>query len=215
MKILIVSATHSEIPLLSAHFSNVQQFDSLVTGVGMVATAFALGTHFTIKKNYDLAINIGIAGAFDSNIAIGEVVCVKTDTLAELGAEDDEQFLTIDDLGYGKSKFYPSIEPVAFSKLKRVNAITVNRVHGQVASINQIRQRLHPQLESMEGAAFFYACNQYQIPCIQIRAVSNYVEKRDRANWQIGLAVKNLHETLIEILDKLTNSADIQHTENT
>lgn len=214
MKILIVSATWTEIQLLTDRFSNVQQLDFLVTGVGMVATAFALGNHLGVQKDYDLAINTGIAGAFDRNIALGEVVTIKTDTLAELGAEDDDHFLTIDDLGYGKSTFYPNVKHFAFSKLKQVDAITVNRVHGRAVSINQVTQRLHPQLESMEGAAFFYACNQYKIPCIQIRAVSNYIEKRNKANWQIGLAVKNLNETLMEILNKLTNSTDIHNAED-
>jgi futalosine hydrolase len=51
-----------------------------------------------------------------------------------------------------------------------------------------------PQIESMEGAAFFYACRQLNVPCLQIRAVSNYVEKRNRDNWHIGLAIKNLNK---------------------
>ncbi|MGV8878048.1 MAG: futalosine hydrolase [Sphingobacteriaceae bacterium] len=214
MKILIVSATNAEIQLLTNHFNSTQHLNLLVSGVGMVATAFALGNHLARQKDYDLIINAGIAGAFDRNIAIGEVVIIKADTFSELGAEDNDHFLTIDDLGHGKSTFHPSIEHVAFSKLRQVDAITVNRVHGRAISIKQIMQRLDPQLESMEGAAFFYACSKYNIPCIQVRAVSNYIEKRNRANWQIGLAVKNLNETLIEILDKLRNSVNIQNAED-
>jgi futalosine hydrolase len=57
---------------------------------------------------------------------------------------------------------------------------------------------LNVQIESMEGAAFFYACRQAGVPCMQIRAVSNYVEKRNRDNWQIGLAVKNLNTFAVE-----------------
>jgi futalosine hydrolase len=55
----------------------------------------------------------------------------------------------------------------------------------------------------MEGAAFFYACRKEGVPGLQIRAVSNYVEKRNRDAWQIGLAVKNLNTFAVELLQAL------------
>ena len=76
-------------------------------------------------------------------------------------------------------------------------------MHGNDDSIANIVERLNPQLESMEGAAFFYACRELKGPCIQIRAVSNYVEKRNRDNWQIGLAIKNLNTFAAELLKEL------------
>jgi len=39
------------------------------------------------------------------------------------------------------------------------------------------------------------------VPCMQIRAVSNYVEKRNRDAWQIGLAIKNLNTFASEFLN--------------
>ena len=55
----------------------------------------------------------------------------------------------------------------------------------------------------MEGAAFFYACMIDKVPCAQIRAVSNFIEKRNRDNWNMALAIKNLNEKALEILDSL------------
>jgi len=63
-----------------------------------------------------------------------------------------------------------------------------------------------PVTESMEGAAFFYACKQAGVPCLQIRAVSNYVEKRNRDAWQIGLAIKNLNSFAAEFLDRVVRN---------
>ncbi|SHN35259.1 futalosine hydrolase [Mucilaginibacter sp. OK098] len=177
----------------------------LITGVGMVATAFALGKHLSANK-YDLVLNLGIAGSFDRNIALGDVVEITEDTFAELGAEDDADFLSIDTMGFGEGKFYPSKKLTDLYNLfntfnlKQAAAITVNTVHGNEASIKKVTERLHPQVESMEGAAFFYACKQMDVPCLQIRAVSNYVEKRNRDNWNIGLAIKNLNTFAIEFL---------------
>jgi futalosine hydrolase len=206
MQILIVAATQPEIQPLINHFSTKSPFDVSITGVGMVATAFALGNQQQLKK-YDLIINLGIAGCFDRNIALGDVVEVTEDQLSELGAEDDSDFIAIDDLGFGESRFYPTANLSTYVNnpgIKKVNAITVNTVHGNNDTIAAITQRLKPQLESMEGAAFFFACRQVGVPCLQIRAVSNYVEKRNRESWKIGLAIKNLNNFAIELIDQIS-----------
>jgi futalosine hydrolase len=207
LQILIVAATEAEIEPLNTYFANKKPFDVLITGVGMVATAYALGGHLAVKK-YGLVINLGIAGSFDCSIPPGEVVEVVADELSELGAENDELFMPIAQLGFGESRYLASsalrYHTKAF-KLKIASAITVNTVHGNENSIQNITTRLAPQLESMEGAAFFYACQKADVPCLQIRAVSNYVEKRNRDNWQIGLAIKNLNNFAIALLEELTS----------
>jgi len=215
MRILVVSATSLEVESLKSEAGSKSQesrvknqgIDFLVTGVGMVATAFALGKHLTTHQ-YDLAINLGIAGSFDRNIATGEVVEIIEDQLSELGAEDDEAFLPIEALGFGESIFKTDVRLSSYTdqQLKQVSAVTVNTVHGHEPSIKKLSGRIQPQLESMEGAAFFYACTQAGVPCLQIRAVSNYVEKRNRDAWQIGLAIKNLNSfaaELLKVLEKL------------
>jgi futalosine hydrolase len=53
----------------------------------------------------------------------------------------------------------------------------------------------------MEGAAFFYACAIQDIPCAQIRAVSNHVVPRDRDAWEIHTAIKNLTDATMVILE--------------
>jgi futalosine hydrolase len=177
----------------------------LITGVGMVPTAFAIARHLP-HNVYHLVINLGIAGSFDRNIPLGNVVEITEDTLSELGAEDDTRFISIERLELGASIFRPSSSISHFTKkinLTKARAITVNTVHGNEVSIAQIVERLKPQLESMEGATFFYACRELKVPCIQIRAVSNYVEKRNRDNWQIGLAVKNLNNFAVELMKEL------------
>ena len=56
----------------------------------------------------------------------------------------------------------------------------------------------------MEGAAFFYVCLCENIPFLQIRAISNYVEQRNEKNWNIPLAIKNLCLTLIDFFSNVT-----------
>jgi futalosine hydrolase len=58
-------------------------------------------------------------------------------------------------------------------------------------------------VESMEGAAFMFACEIEDIPYVQIRAISNYVEKRNKEGWNIPLAIENLNRKIMEIIDSL------------
>ncbi|HET6225166.1 MAG TPA: futalosine hydrolase [Bacteroidia bacterium] len=219
MKILIVAATKFEInPLLNhaeitafAENSRVIkcryktiEMDCLITGVGMVATSFY--TAKVLNKTYDLAINMGICGTFNNNLPIGSVVNVYEDQLAEMGAEDGLKFLTMEDLkleaitkitNENSLQAYPLLD-----LLPKVNGITVNKVHGNEKNIAKIVDRFHPIVESMEGAAFMFACEQDHIPYIQVRAVSNLVEKRNKDRWNIPLAIENLNKSIVAFLEE-------------
>jgi futalosine hydrolase len=206
MKTLVVAATIDEIRGIYEHFGlplsdfvETQDFDVLITGVGMTATAFALGKR--LSTAYSQVLNLGIAGAFNRNIPLGTLVYIIKDVFSELGAEDHSAFLTIDELGFGACIY--AHEPVAERHLDgifRASGITVNTVHGNAVSIAGVVDRLNPDVESMEGAAVLYACQQYGIRCIPVRSISNYVEPRDKSAWKIGLAIKNLNDWAISFL---------------
>ncbi|MBB6502246.1 futalosine hydrolase [Pedobacter cryoconitis] len=207
MKILVVAATRAEVSgfcknfgLAEENFTQNTHFDLLITGVGMTATAFALGQH--LSTAYQLVINLGIAGCYDRSIPLGTLVNIVNDEFSELGAENKDDFLTIDEMGFGKSTYTATYnaELRDVNTLPKANGITVNKVHGNTQSISAIVNRLNPTTESMEGAAVFYCCEQLGIPCLQVRSISNYVEERNRDNWNIGLAVKNLNNWAIEFL---------------
>ena len=228
MKILLVAATFSEISPLTEFFvfsssSNTPlqhyfykgiKIDILISGVGMLATAYHLAKTLSLSsEEYDIVLNLGVAGSFDKQIGIGEVVNVVTDSLPELGAEDGKQFLPLQQLDLlnendspftgGKLKNIYAIKNKTLLALPKVEGITVNTIHGNNESIRQITKRLSPQIESMEGAAFLYACLNENQPCAQIRAVSNYIEQRNKKNWNIPLAVKNLNQKALEIIKTL------------
>ncbi|HEY0610467.1 MAG TPA: hypothetical protein VGD35_12440, partial [Chitinophaga sp.] len=74
---------------------------------------------------------------------------------------------------------------------------------GSPASIERLEQKYAPDIESMEGAAFHFACLQEAVPFLQLRSISNYVEARDKSKWNIPLAVKQLNETLIALVEQL------------
>jgi futalosine hydrolase len=171
----------------------------------MVATA-ARTSRALAQARYDLALNVGLCGSFDRALAPGCVVHVVSDRIAELGAEDDEAFLTLDDLQLpGEPVFVNAAPPDndALKSLPAVSGITVNTVHGNERSIAVVVRRFAPQVESMEGAAFMHACLISHVPFAQVRAVSNIVEKRNREVWNLGEAIGNLGRSAVAILEQL------------
>lgn len=178
MNLLIVSATYMEIAPLVARLKFISendqrikfysfgthQIDVLITGVGMVATAAWTAKALSNKK-YDAALNFGVCGSFDKSIEMGKVVHVLTDRFADLGAEDDEKFLSVHELNLlGENEFpfmwgqlvnqtVPNYERIL--NLTGVNGISVNTAHGNEMNISKVVKRWNPHIESMEGAAFF------------------------------------------------------------
>jgi futalosine hydrolase len=58
----------------------------------------------------------------------------------------------------------------------------------------------------MEGAAFHYVCLLEKAPFAQVRAISNYVETRDKSKWQIPTAIQSLNQWAISFLESLPRS---------
>jgi len=177
----------------------------LVTGVGPTFTAFAL-SRFNIIKEIDFAVNIGIAGAFNQAVNIGDTFQVDRDCFGDLGIEEaDGSFTDVWDLELMNKKSFPfsnkwiindSKQKLA-ATLPTATCLTVSCVAGTRSTINARTLKYNADLESMEGAAFAYACKMMQVDYLQIRAVSNHVEVRNQDNWNIDLAIKNVNAALI------------------
>jgi futalosine hydrolase len=219
MRILIVAATRLEVtPLLSGlgaaathpggalrHSHAGHDVEVLTTGIGMVATAARVSRALS-TVSYDLAFNVGVCGAFDPALELGTVVHVVSDRLVEMGAEDGDRFLTADELHLECDSELTAFPPTsaALARLPPVTGITVNTIHGNERSIAAVTERFRPQVESMEGAAFMYACMIHRpMPFAEVRAVSNVVERRNRAVWRLREAATNLGATVLRILESL------------
>jgi futalosine hydrolase len=226
MKLLFVFATHSEAePLLkhlgfnsgsrsnyiSADLSN-HRVDVLITGAGMVALTFALTKHLS-NQIYHASINAGICGSFNKSLKPGTIVNVSEDRFADMGAQDGNRFIDMFGLGLIKKTDFPfeggklvakhPLKMKSISSLKKAKGITVNTVHGNESSIQAVKKLYKPDVETMEGAAFFYTCHLHRMNCLQVKAVSNAVEKRNTKKWNIELAVNNLTEWVKKFLEEL------------
>jgi len=182
----------------------------IVTGIGGIATAWSLTKWFSSNPRPDLAINAGIAGSYRRDIYPGDVVMPVTDLFSDAGIETAKGFLTLGEAGFESYNQFPFVNGRIIAEnmfvekaagfLRPVNAITVSTVTGTDATIDRLRSKYDPDIETMEGASFFYVCSKERIPFIAFRSVSNMVEPRNRGTWKISLALEKLSESLFEFL---------------
>lgn len=210
MQILLIAATQDEIELFINTYSNV---DILITGVGTPATIYHLQKRLQ-QVDYDLVIQAGIAGAFSTELSLGETVLIKQDTFGDLGAEEKRIFTSFFTSGLIDAHQFPFADSwlinkseglLKYSTLNWVKAVTINKVSDNFLQKLQLIDNFDPQIESMEGAALHYVCLQEEIPFVQIRAVSNYVGERDKSKWEMKEAIENLSTELSKLIKQLTS----------
>jgi futalosine hydrolase len=211
MNVYVAAATMLEIePLIENIKSPAHKL--IITGIGAAATAYIL-TKVIKEDKPDLVIQVGIAGAFDSNLTLGEVCMVSQDRFADLGVEENNRWLDIYDLGLASADDFPfkngwlkneKLASMNFG-LSLVNAITINEVSTNSSRIRLLKAKYQPAIESMEGAALHFVCLQESVRFIQMRAVSNYIGERDKTKWQMQEAIANLNQQLMSMLDRVNS----------
>jgi futalosine hydrolase len=212
--LLIVSATEAECkptlqkmtncsslsPHLYSGTLHGKPVDLLIGGIGAVATTFRI-TQLLMQRLYSGAVSIGIAGSYIEDIPVGQPVQITEDCLADLGIDDNGAFVGLCEAGIVASEddfageFIVNPVPVR-SPYPVVRGITVQTASGSRERINQLASRFRPQVETMENAAFFYACRMMQVPFASFRGISNRVEPRNRANWRIVEAIEAVNGVL-------------------
>jgi futalosine hydrolase len=223
VNILLVFATSAEAEILNmvngfkieadGSYSGSHRLFITITGVGGMATAWGMKQWLSVNPKPDLAINAGIAGSFNRKLNKGDVVIPVSDCFADLGIEIDGKYHTLAEAGLTDLNEFPFedghivMRNIYLEKISQVIApvkgITVSTATGSPVSMARLIDKFNPDIETMEGATFFYICTREKIPFLAIRAISNYVEPGRRSLWEIPLALKNLAGKLDEILNIL------------
>lgn len=196
-RILVTSATDMEMSKV-VKIAGLEEFsgtiDTLVTGMGSVNTMLKLGDHLEHNR-YNLVIQIGICGAINRSLEVGEVVVVESDYVADLGAWrlEDTKFVPFESEIFKPTNNFQS---ATLNALKKVSGLTVN------TACAPYLDRQKGDVESMEGAAFFAVTKLKSPHVLQLRAVSNYLDT-PREEWKIGLALQNLSLVVKNIIFEL------------
>jgi futalosine hydrolase len=217
MKIGIAAATLFEIQpaidfLLRLDNLPLQHdFEILITGIGSLASVYQL-TSFINKESPGYMIQAGIGGSFNEELPPGVTVLIGEEIMGDVGAEENGLFKDLFDLGLmkpssppynGRSLSNPGSTSWKQFGLPIVNGLTVNEITTRQQRINQLKDKYHCDIESMEGAAFHYVCLQEDIPFLQMRSVSNYVGERDKTKWKLKDSIENLNTQLIKMIQQI------------
>lgn len=153
-----------------------------------------------------------MGGTFDRTIGLGELVFITSEQYGDLGAEDRDSYIDIFDMGLIEKDVFPhqngrlDTPAAGFHQsinLRRVSGLTVNQVTGNEKTVTRLAETYNCAVESMEGAAFHYVCLHEQVPFAQVRAISNYIEPRDKSKWQMKEAIISLNNWLLSFVEQL------------
>lgn len=161
------------------------------SGIGKVNAALCAQVLIDLFA-VDSVINVGVAGAIDKNVKIGDIV-ISSDAVqhdfdtSALG--DEPGFISRMDT----SVFTADAELVEAAK-KAVTDIGFPVYVGRVASGDQfvcdpvvkdrIAQLFNPLCCEMEGAAIAHACHLNKVPFVIIRAISDNAEEGSDINYE-------------------------------
>lgn len=224
-QLLIISATPFEVAGLQAYLDARFTEDEMgwyttgqwkvrlvCTGIGLVATTYNL-TRLVMQERPECVLQLGIGGVLEGTIPLGTTAWVKDDLIADLGARDQEgNLLNLLAMGLKDSSavLLKSNPPKDFipqlDALPKALGLSVNQISGNPAdAASHVQQMAYDcHIESMEGAAMHYVCNELNIPNLQIRSISNYIEPRDKSRWQINEAIENLNGFAISLLENIS-----------
>ena len=171
-----------------------------LTGVGPLNAALAMGLTLESLRRQEIApamvINVGLAGAYDLGaIPLRSLCCVHEEIWPEYGLHDGKsvtaqafswpQWQRPEEQGgavYDRLAL-DSVDILAklgvdSQKFADCRSLTVAGVSASFDRAHDLRVRYNAQLENMEGFAVAYACRRCNIPCMEIRSVSNKVGPR-------------------------------------
>jgi futalosine hydrolase len=187
--------------------------DVVLAGVGPVAAA--INTMKALHANtYDLVINAGIAGGFPDRAEVGSLVIAEEIVCADLGAESPEGFLSLDELGFGSSTRIPAESSLVLAlssamadadlPVHTAPILTISTVTGTQDTADRLAElEPHAAAEAMEGYGVAFAAREYNLPVLEIRAISNAVGPRDRGAWKLKEALEALtsaSKVMMEVL---------------
>ena len=181
MRILVVAATVIELEW-------VDGVESLATGVGPVEAGVGLARRLAIDPP-EAIIHVGIAGARQaSGLQIGDVVIGTESRYSDLRAEIPTLITTaLPDAGL----------------LERASAALPSARRLPIGTSAAGGGTTGCDVEAMEGFAILRAAAQADVPCVEIRAISNMIEETNRSRWDFPASLRAIADAGRAVVEAL------------
>lgn len=195
------------------------------TGIGAVNAAHAL-TCVLQAQRPSFVLQCGVAGAYpDSGLDVGDIAVATEEVYADLGVITPDGWQPADAIGIplvqNEAKYYnrfpvDQTRTVAACEIIRAMHweegrpnvrsgpfLTVQQCSGVAAVGNALAARCGGICENMEGAAAAHVCLLYDAPFVEVRAMSNRVEDRNPAAWNLPIAVKRAQQAAAAVMQSV------------
>ncbi len=192
-----------------------------VTGIGKVNAASAV-TALLERHSPDLLINTGCAGAYHgSGLTVGDLAIAVAECFGDEGVQTPTGWESLQLIGIPvvvrNGKSYHNEFPLSLLAtekavrlatalglvVRRGRFVTVSTCSGTKARGDELASRFGGLCENMEGAAVAQVALTYGVDCLEIRSISNMVEDRNLAAWDIPLAVAQAQRFLLKFIETL------------
>lgn len=196
---LLTAATPFEMEALLRACPSTVPCTPLVTGVGPVETAVRL-TAFaaTSSESFRGVLNFGVAGAYclgENSATLLDICLAEREILGDLGICYGEtmeplrgEALEINDAFELDSRLLHRAATLLTGNNiphRRGTFVTVNCVSGSRRRGDELARQHRALCENMEGAAAARVCQQFGLPLLELRCISNLVEDRTLQNWRL------------------------------
>ncbi len=190
-------------------------------GVGK-ANAAAAAAALLERHRPGLVIVTGCGGAYPgSGLAVGDLAVASDELFADEGVATPSGWLDLKAMGLPlvtrRGRQYFNRIPLSRHgaekamqlaanhgvRLARGSFLTVSTCSGALSRGLELAQRYQAICENMEGAAVALVALRYGIPCLEIRGISNLVEDRDLARWDLPRAMETAQRFVLKIVEDL------------
>ncbi len=201
---LVTSATEDEMQPFRAACPGGEGVRQLVTGLGQLETAVRLYSWLSRHAGpLSGVINFGVAGAYTgfpglTSPGLLDICLAEREVLGDLGlcfADRIERFadkklrvcdtFQLDRELLARAGLALQAENIVFHC---GTFVTVNCASGTARRGAMLAAEHRGLCENMEGAAVARVCEEFHLPCLELRCISNMVEDRDPGRWQLEKA---------------------------
>lgn len=184
-------------------------------GIGPVTMAIQL-MHVLHQYTPESIFLFGCGGCYPgSSLNIGDLALANREIYGDLGVETANGFHSLEDLKLPvdrhiapavRQQFGMDPDLVSWAQEYLPAAltgpfVTINCCSGTPELSRILGQRWKGICENMEGAAAAQVCEQFSIPLLELRGISNPTGTRDPARWDLSLGAESAQVAILELLE--------------
>ncbi len=195
LNILIIAAFDDEVELLKEKYEDSELVDVFVSGVAFSNAAKIVRP--ILQGNYDLVLNVGVAGSLEENIEIGAVYSLTNAIHHDID---------ITALGVEKGRLSSGVVSTPIIEIDELNQCAIasgSKFISEPEERLELGKRTGAKLCDMETAIYASICDSIGMPFYAIRSVSDTILDGEEHTYEANLevAIKNAQKKAIEFIE--------------